>query len=249
MTTVEVLIPVLDRPGRVQPLLTSLAETSPRSVRPLFLISLGDAAEREAVELAVDPRMGDRADVPHVQVPWPATRGDYARKMNYGIRETKADWVLLAADDLRFRPGWLEAALACHAATHACVVGTNDLGNERVTSGRHSTHTLVHRHYLECGTIDEAGILLHEGYSHSFVDDELIGTAAYRETWAVAQDCHIEHLHPHWRKAPDDATYRKGQEHFEEDRALFARRQPLWAGSWRAAAGGPAAVVSGRPLV
>lgn len=232
MTSVAVLIPVLDRPHRVLPLLTSLNDALPpprgrwRNLRvePWFLCSQGDAAEAAAVEAA---------GMAPVVVPWPATRGDYARKMNYGLRETDADWCFLAADDLAFRPGWLEAALACHAETHACLIGTNDLGNQRVVMGHHSTHTLIHRHYLECGTIDEEGIGLHEGYWHNFVDDELVATAVHRETWAVARDAHVEHLHPSWSKAKPDETYRKGSLHFEDDRALFQARSPLWAGSWR----------------
>lgn len=229
---VAVLIPVLDRPHRARPLFDSLMGSLParRSrwgtvrVEPWFLLSLGDEAEYAAVE---------ELGLPPVVVPWPATRGDYARKMNYGVRSSDAEWCLFAADDLRFHDGWLEALFDAHAETHACVIGTNDLGNERVYNGRHSTHTLIHRDYLACGTIDEAGIVFHEGYWHNFVDDELVATALYRETWATALDSRIEHLHPHWRKADDDATYRKGQAHFEDDRALFHARAHLWAGTWR----------------
>jgi hypothetical protein len=45
-------------------------------------------------------------------------------------------------------------------------------------AGRHSTHSLVTRDYVErFGTIDEAGVVLHEGYPHEFVDDEFVQTA------------------------------------------------------------------------
>lgn len=159
---ISLLIPVLDRPHRVAPFLeqleASLDPTLP-IVLPVFLCSQGDEAQIAAVhQAAVYPKV----------VPWPQSRGDYAKKINYGLRETQTEWVFLGADDLAFQPGWLAAALACHERTGACVVGTNDLGNNRVTSGEHSTHTLVHRDYLECGTADEPGLILHEGYWHNF---------------------------------------------------------------------------------
>jgi hypothetical protein len=80
--------------------------------------------------------------------------------------------------------------------------------------GRHATHSLVHADYRECGTLDEPWKLLHEGYWHNFVDDELVGTAMLRGTFAMAGDAHVEHLHPNWRKAADDETYRRGMASF-----------------------------------
>jgi hypothetical protein len=139
-----------------------------------------------------------------------------------------ADWFFLGADDLHFHPGWLDAALEAHTATGACVIGTNDLGNPRVTSGIHATHSLVHHDYCECGTLDEPWKLLHEGYGHCFVDDELIGTAMLRGTFVMALGSHVEHLHPNWSKAADDETYRKGMASFHADQALHQRRSRAW---------------------
>lgn len=156
-----VLVPVLDRPHRVEPLLQSLAG----SLRPgeeaeaLFLVTLGDHSESEAIG-----RAGGRQSV----VDWEAGDGDYARKINLGFKigvEEGWPWMFLGADDLHFHPGWLGRAL--QVARHRqgiCVLGTNDRGNPSVRSGRHSTHSLVHADYLECGTVDEEGKILHEGY-------------------------------------------------------------------------------------
>ncbi len=69
------------------------------------------------------------------------------------------------------------------------------------------------------------------GYCSRNCDDEFVATARARETWAVAGDSHVEHLHPSWRKARTDDTYAKGQAHFEDDRALFNHRSRLWAGT------------------
>lgn len=220
---IAVLVPVLGRPGRVEPLVASLEAAS--AVIPCtayFLVSQGDGAELEAVR-----RSGSKA----IEVGWPAGKADYARKMNLGVAETDEPFVFFGADDLHFHPGWAERAVAAWYETQCCVIGTNDMGNSRVTQGDHSTHSLVDRDYLAChGTIDEPGRLLHEGYWHNFVDDEFIQTAKARGTYYQAKDSRVEHLHPDWGKGPQDATYRRGKEHFNDDRRHFQSRQPLWGG-------------------
>lgn len=223
VSSVAVLIPVLNRPERVEPLLESL--NGCRSIIPIFpcfLCSPDDEAEIEAVT---------RSGVPPVVMSFPPGPGDYARKMNFGFDYTPDEFVFLAADDLRFWPGWIEHAIGTHLQTGACVVGTNDLGNPSVTAGRHSTHTLVHRNYRECGTIDdpEGGKILHEGYHHNWVDTEFIATAEHRGTYAHAHDAVVEHLHPFWGKATDDATYKLGRDTYHTDGALFKIRSRLWA--------------------
>lgn len=239
MTEVAVLIPVLGRPARVAPLVESLAAAS-RFVRcyPVFLVSPGDLEQAAAIDAARTFDGEGEDNLFPLIVDWQPDAGDYARKINYGfewacVRRGPFEFAFLAADDLVFHPGWIERALACHLETRACVVGTNDLGNPNTASGAHSTHTLVHRDYGQCGTIDEpgSGKLLHEGYDHCWVDNEFVATAMARETFASATDSVVEHLHPIWRKGADDATYQKGQRAYAADRDLYAARRGLWGGA------------------
>jgi glycosyltransferase involved in cell wall biosynthesis len=225
VSEIVILIPVLDRPKRVAPLIASV-EAASRVIKqvPLFLVSPGDEAELLAVKAA---------DAEFRVMPFERGPGDYARKMNYGIVQSSAEFIFLGADDLFFVPGWAERALACWAETHACVVGTNDLGSMRVQRGQHSTHSLFHRDYCECGSIDDKKRLLHEGYFHNFVDDEFVQTAIFRETYYQALDSHVEHLHPDWGKARADKTYIIGKEHFNDDRAHYNERRGLWNGAAR----------------
>jgi hypothetical protein len=154
--------------------------------------------------------------------------GDYARKINVGFRKTTEPLVFLGASDLLFHPGWFEAATA-QLADGIGVVGTNDLGSPRVMAGDHSTHSLVTREYVErFGTIDCPGKVLHEGYEHEYVDDELVLTAKHRGAWAFAADSHVEHLHPSWGKAPSDAMYSQQRRRMHRGRRVFQRRQRLW---------------------
>jgi hypothetical protein len=218
---VAILIPVLARPQRVEPLLTSIRSTVGGGVEPLFLCSPGDSAEIGAIE-----RCGARHEV----MGWKAGRGDYARKMNRGIAVAAAEGfthVFLGADDLNFKTDWLKQAVATQKDTDACVIGTNDLGNPRVKIGRHSTHSLIDLDYRHMGSLD-GGALLHEGYWHNFVDDELIQTAVYRGTFAASRASIVEHLHPDWQKAERDSTYAKGKQNWGLDRALYDRRCVMW---------------------
>jgi len=216
VTDVVVLVPMLGREHRVAPLLASLSASC--DARPLFLLSQHDEPVRAAVEA-----MG--AD--HVTVPGPGP-GDYARKINTGLRESTEPLLFLGADDLHFHPGWLEAATA-KLAPGIGVVGTNDLGSKRVMAGIHATHSLVTRTYAETfGTIDEPGKILHEGYPHEYVDDELVGTAKHRKAWAFAFDSRVEHLHPAWGKAPVDAMYGQQRRRMAQGRPIFEARKHLW---------------------
>lgn len=235
-STITILAPVLDRPHRVRSIVQSLEGTAAfTSMRIVFLCSPEDWDERKAI-LDVEDEWksdGQSLKVESVIVPWEPGPGDYARKINHGsvrARAAGSRFVLLAADDLHFHPGWAERALATYLETGACVIGTNDLGNTRVTSGNHATHPLVHLDYLECGTIDEpdCGRLLAEVYHHNFVDTEFIETAKIRGTFVAALDSHVEHIHHLWGKAPDDETYRIGSRTFPADQVLFARRRQLW---------------------
>jgi hypothetical protein len=221
VTRVLVLTPVLGRPERAAPVAASIRASDDRA-EPLFLCSPGDDDEIAAC----------RDSGWTIVVPWECGPADYGRKMNRGVELARSygfDWAFLGADDLVFHPGWLDQCLRVWERTGACVVGTNDMGNQRVISGRHSTHTLVHVDYLDCGTIDEAGKILHEGYGHSFCDDEFVQTAQMRGTYVHAGEAFVEHQHPNWGKGEDDATYRKGMSSFDADRRLYERRKQMFA--------------------
>jgi hypothetical protein len=217
MTDTVVLIPVLRRPHRVAPVLETIRSTS--DARALFICSPNDRTEHEAVITA-------GADL--MVVPFGPDRGDYARKINYGYRATTEPNIFLGADDLHFHDGWHEA-VEQKLDGKVGVVGTNDLSNARVQRGEHATHSLVTRAYADrYGTIDHPGEILHEGYWHEFVDDELLATAKFRKLYAHASDAHVEHLHPLYGKAPTDPLYDEHAMRMRIGREVFARRSPLW---------------------
>lgn len=193
-------------------------------MRVVFVATAGDAMIPAVIaEADGDPTIS-------LEVLAPNRVGDYARKVNFAYARTTEAFMFLGADDLHFHPGWLEAAMAEMADPRIGVVGTQDLApTERARTGEHATHCLIRRAYIDAhGTIDERGKVLHEGYPHEYVDDELVGTAKARHAWAFAHGSIVEHLHPSWGKAPTDPLYRAQQRRMSAGRGIYRRRSALW---------------------
>lgn len=218
--SILVAIPVYNRPHRAAAIVDSHKHArSEVETELLFLCSPGDTDEIEAVKAT---------GAPYKIVPWPQGPGDYACKINHALTVSEHEWIFTGADDLHFHPRWAEHALAA-SHTHA-VRGTNDLGNPVVQRGLHSTHSLVRRDYaLEHGTIDQPGLIYHEGYHHNWCDAEMIDTAKARKEFVFARRSIVEHLHPHWKKAEMDSTYDTGLADFNLDRRLYGQRKRLWS--------------------
>jgi glycosyltransferase involved in cell wall biosynthesis len=219
---VVVITPVLRRPRNAAKVAASLVASDPEGAcRMLFVCSPDDTDEIAACEAT-------GCDV--LVMDSPHERGDWARKINTAYERSSEPLLFLGADDLHYHPGWLEAAEAKMQGV-AKVVGTNDLGNARVMAGLHATHMLVARDYVDgYGTIDCPGKVLHEGYWHEFVDDEMVATAMARGVWAHAIHSHVEHLHPLWGKAETDEIYDMQRRRMILGRAVFESRKHLWEG-------------------
>lgn len=230
--TAEILIvvPVLARPQNARPLVESVAESAACDWTLLFVCSPDDNAELDACWDV----WNDHERVAITNITEQPGGGDYARKIQAGYASDLYDeipYVLLAADDLRFHPGWDTAALEIFEEFDVGVVGTNDLGNRQTIIGRHSTHPFVARSYIDSlgGYVGGEGQVYFDGYDHQYVDVELCETAQARGCYAHASGSVIEHLHPLWRKGESDSTYRRGSSGGAKDRALYERRRSLWA--------------------
>jgi hypothetical protein len=212
---VDVIVPVLNRPQNVEPLMTSL-RASTGLARAAFVCEGDDTEEIDAVI----------ANGGHVMVDPGAHT--FAEKVNYAYRsiDKPAPWLLLVGDDVRFRPGWLDHAQDVARRYKANVVGTNDLANPRVVAGQHATHPMIRRSYVdEVGASwDGPGVVCHEGYRHWYVDDEIVTAARQRGTFQAALGSEVEHLHPIVGKAEPDEVYAAGDKSAKADAGLFADR-------------------------
>lgn len=222
---VDVIVPVLHRPQNVRPLLETL-RASTGLATAWFVCEPGDRDEMDAVRT-----YGGRV-LQHA--------GSFAEKVNYavGVSGLTAPWVFLTGDDVLFQPGWLDHAQYVAHQYDGHVVGTNDLGNPRVTAGDHATHMLISRDYIDKfgATFDDKPGVVCGPYRHWFVDDEIVALARHRNVWQMALGSFVEHMHPLWGKGDDDDVYRLGRESAEADRALFEARAARFFGKIGAAA-------------
>lgn len=212
-----VIVPVLGRPQNAAPFMESLKASGADLATVYAVADSDDAATCKAWEEAGATVLLHAAG---------GAPGTFAVKVNGGYQFTDEPWLFLVGDDVRFHPGWLDHAQ--HAARDgAHVIGTNDLHNPRVIAGEHATHLLVRRAYVDerGASWDGPKVVCHEGYRHWFVDDELVTAAKQRGVWAMALRSEVEHMHPLWGLAENDDTYRLGQSHAEQDRALFIERR------------------------
>lgn len=221
MLKLAILIPVLRRPQNILPLVQSITASTTQPHEILFIASPSDKSEITALI--------DHGAIYTIMPEDFEGRGDYARKINTGFKAVEAEWYFTAADDLKFHPGWFGAAMKNYEKSGACVIGTNDMGSPIVKSGHHSTHSLVLGEYVEeCGTIDEPGKVLHEGYRHNFCDTELVDTAKWRGAWSFSSNSRVEHLHPDWKKGQHDPIYVLGKSGWEFDKRYYEARKRLW---------------------
>ena len=219
MAELVIIIPMLTRPHRVEPGIESIRAATSVDHTILFVCTEGDQAVIDAVAAHPDVRL---------EVIPPNERGDYAIKINHGYSITDEPFLFLGADDLHFHRGWYETARK-RMVGRIGVVGTQDRANQRVRQGRHATHSLVSREYVDvCGTIDEPGKVLHEGYLHEFVDDEFVETARKRKAFAFEHRSVVEHLHPSVGKADWDPMYKAQTQRMRADRRVFVERRKLW---------------------
>ena len=214
---IDLLIPVLARPGHVLPLVESIRANTRSEHEIFFICSPGDYPEiREVENAGLEPLIA----------PFHASKADFAKKINWAFDQTESEWFFQGADDIRFSDGWDTACLALAGKRGASVIGTNDLHNPGVLRGNHSTHTLIRRSYIEDqgGTFDSSGKVFCELYDHQYVDNEFIALAKMRGEWAFARYAIVEHFHPHWGNARRDSTYRKATRRTMQDRRLFNER-------------------------
>jgi hypothetical protein len=213
--TVAVIVPVLRRPQNAQPFMESLKAST--GLAQVYAVC--DPDDENTL------RAWEQAGAQVLSPSDMSSPGTFAEKVNRGYRFTTEPWLFITGDDVVFRAGWLDQAQAV-AGDRFHVVGTNDLGNPRVTSGQHATHLLIRRSYVdEVGASwDGPGVACHEGYRHWYVDDEIVTAAKQRGVWSPALASIVEHRHPIFGKAESDSTYRLGQSFAERDKARFEQR-------------------------
>lgn len=148
------------------------------------------------------------------------TEGKAIEGWNKGLTQATGDAIVLAADDLWFTPGWLDAALKglLGLPEHSGLVGFND----GATKGKNfATHYLMTRDYIERFN---GGVLACPAYQHNFIDVEASARAQLAGRYHYAEDAIVEHRHYLWGKADKDETYQLTEGTFLPDQETFRQR-------------------------
>ena len=232
MTLIDVVVPVLGRPGRAEPFMASLRASLPGEcgVRVTVMASQDDPLTSVcwADAIATHPRPPDPGPPdllpPDLLLVTGPERRSFACKVNDAYRATSAPWLLLVGDDVAFHPGWWQALLPVMASGWAEVIGTNDDGWR--ADAQSCVHPVISRGYVDRrgASWDGPGVVCHEGYHHNYVDAEVHMVAHDRGVFAPCPGAVIEHLHHSFGRAPVDATYERGAQWLQHDRRLYNAR-------------------------
>lgn len=208
MGDVAILIPVLDRPHRLAPLLANIAQATPEPHRIVFAAS--DQPTIDELDRLGAEYLQDEGDS------WP-------NRINRLFHATTEPYVFLGADDVIFYPGWLTAALEAMQEVDG-VVAVADMYNPD------GTLALVSRNYINehSGCIDIPNVVIYPGYRHNYSDTELFSVAKSRGRHRYCPEAIVEHLHPLAGKAHMDTTYAIGFNSEPEDHRRYLDRQWMW---------------------
>lgn len=220
MTTVAVLMPSRGRSAQLESRAGDLLQQEPPAgVRLMLVLAV---CEDDTDSMAVAQRLLDvpRAArvhyLPRVREAGQDAVGGWNRA--YFAARPFADWLVLGADDVIWRPGWLAAALAA-AADGAQVVGLND-GHTNLNN--YAPHYMVSRDFTERHM---GGVMAPPHYRAWWFDREVCEKAQALGLYAPAWDAHALHYHPDWKTAPMDDTYRAAWGLHEADEALYMARR------------------------
>jgi glycosyltransferase involved in cell wall biosynthesis len=201
---VSILLATMGRPEKARACVQSIKDTAEDVEVVVALDGPGAEALRE---------MGCVVD--HCDEP----RGS-SKAWNDALALSTGDPVVLAADDLEFRPGWLEAALETLAAFPDGwgFVGFNDghWGEEL------STHYLMSRRFI---VEHLGGVIAWDCYRHSFNDREANERARRAGRYAWCEDAHVLHRHWIFGDRPQDATDARLLGEHPESQRRFDERQ------------------------
>ena len=143
-----------------------------------------------------------------------------SRAWNDALHASNGDPVVLAADDLEFQPGWLDAALERLQEFPGGwgFVGFNDghWGEEL------STHYLMSRRFVD-GVL--GGVIAWEAYRHSFNDREANARARQAGRYAWCETARVFHRHWLFGDRSQDATDTRLLGQLPESQQAFEQRQ------------------------
>jgi hypothetical protein len=208
---ISILLATADRPEMAEAFAKSLMETTEGHQMELVAAVDGDIRTAELL-WALQPEL-------QVVVDYREDHRGCSKAWNDALARAAGSHLVLAADDLHFEPGWLDAALAKLAEFPEGwgMVGFNDghWGAEL------STHYLMSRRFV----IEVlGGVVAWDCYGHSFNDTETNERARRADRYAWAEDAHVHHAHWLFGDRDQDETDTRGLRAHSTSQEIFNRR-------------------------
>jgi glycosyltransferase involved in cell wall biosynthesis len=213
--TISIIIPSTGRPALLKQCLESLRDSLAESQLRIEVVLVIDHDEESA-------KMARGLDLGRLQLHLdysPEYRGNVAA-WNRGLELSDGEFIVFAADDLKWGEGWLNAALnkMWTLPLGSGLVGFNDghWGEEL------STHYIMTRTFI----IDVlGGVIAWEWYKHSFNDLETNDRAKAAGRYAWAEDAHVTHLHWTFGTREKDETDARWLPDYEAAKITYLARK------------------------
>ena len=205
---VAILIPTLNRPHNLKPLIENIRDVTPEPHEIYFMTS--NKESKRVIEENGAICFNDVGDT------------DLITRTNSLYRLTDEPYIYTGSDDIRFHEGWLSKMMKkMDEGFH--VVVPQDLLNPN------GTQALISRKYIEEQSccVDVPNVVYYPGYKHDWAETEQFEVAKKRGVFARS-DAVVEHLHWSNGKAEKDDDYNTGQSHSADGQELFKSRMHLW---------------------
>jgi glycosyltransferase involved in cell wall biosynthesis len=204
MNQIAVLVPTYQRVSKLKSLIRNFRETS--SFATLYFVITPEDKESKLILDSI----GEKYFI---------VDGEYCKSVNYGVAHTKEEFVLFAADDVIFMPGWDKRLLEMAEDKTMNIFGGTDMWKISKTM-LHISHAMIRRSYIK-------GNLFYPDYIHYMEDIELIQRGLREGCVSITSEVLIEHPHPYAFGKPEsefDDTYKRSLLNRKHDNDVYDRR-------------------------
>lgn len=211
---ISILLATTGRPDMVEAFTRSLvATTVGHDVELVAAIDADDETVRRIAAGVLDTHL-------ELVIDYCETCRGSSRAWNDALASSTGDIVVLAADDLEFQPGWLDAALA---KLEEFPDGWGFVGfNDGHWGSDLSTHYLMSRRFV---VEVLGGVVAWDCYRHSFNDREANARAILAGRYAWCEDALVLHRHWIFGDRPQDSTDTRLLGLHAESQRMFDQRQ------------------------
>jgi glycosyltransferase involved in cell wall biosynthesis len=147
--------------------------------------------------------------------------GEYCAAINYGVKKTQEPFIVCAADDVVFQPGW-DSRLFMMALQNPSKNIFGGIDSWKVSKTLiHISHPMVRRSYIK-------GNLYYPDYIHYNEDVELIQRGWKEGCVLITPEILIEHPHPYAEGKTEeefDDTYKRSMKNCKHDGDIYNRRK------------------------